>query len=145
MVLKLDFAKAFNTVSWDGMFRVMQARGFSNRWINWMKAILSTSRSAVLVNGCPRPWINCRRGLRQGDPISPYLFLIIDETLQCMIRACTGIQHPTEEGLPCAVLQYTDDTLIVLRGEITGVSLLKEVLDRFAAFLKGPSWLEGGE
>jgi len=92
----------------------MLARGFSERWINWMKAILSTSRSAVLVNGCSGPWINCKRGLRQGYPISPYLFLIVAETLQCMIRTCPGIQHPTEEGLPCAVLQYADDTLIVL-------------------------------
>jgi hypothetical protein len=117
VVLKLDFAKAFDTVHWDGLFRVMQARGFSELWIHWMKSILNSSKSAVLVNGCPGPWISCRRGLRQGDPISPYLFLVA-ETLQCLIRSCHGIQHPTEDGLPCEVLQYADDTLIVLRGDL---------------------------
>jgi hypothetical protein len=122
VVLKLDFAKAFDTVNWEGMFRVMQARRFSELWINWMKVILNTSKSAVLVNGCPGPWITCKRGLRQGDPISPYLFLLVAETLQCMIQGCLGIQHPTEEGLPCAVLQYADDTLIVLKGDVNGVS-----------------------
>jgi len=46
-----------------------------------MELILNTSKSAVLVNGCAGPWITCKRGLRQGDLISPYLFLIVAETL----------------------------------------------------------------
>lgn len=120
---------------WDGMFRVTRARGrgFSERWIGWMNTILTSSKSAVLVNGCPGPWITCKRGLRQGDPISPYLFLLAAETLHGLITGCGGIKHPTEEGLPCAVLQYADDTLIVLKGELTGVTLLKSILDQFAS------------
>lgn len=132
-MLKLDFAKPFDMVSWAGLFRVMRARGFNELWIGWMEAILKTSKSAVLVNGCPGPWITCKRGLRQGDPISPYLFLLVAETLQCMIRSCGDIQHPTEEGLPCAVLQYADDTLIVLKGNLRGASALKRLLDQFAS------------
>jgi hypothetical protein len=108
VVLKLDFAKAFDTVNWDGLFRVLQARGFSDLWIT------------------------CRRGLWQGDPISPYLFLLVAETLQCLIRNCSGVQHPTNDGLPCEVLQYADDTLIVLKGDLQGVSLLKQIIDQFA-------------
>lgn len=116
VLLKLDFAKAFDTVNWKGMFAVLQARGFDDRWIGWLSSILTSSKSAVLVNGCPGPWITCRRGLRQGDPIFPYLFLLVAETLQRLIRSCAEIKHPTKDGLPCAVLQYADDTLIVLRG-----------------------------
>lgn len=133
IVLKLDFVKAFDTVNWEGLRSVLQARGFSHKWIGWMFSILESSRSAVLVNGSPGPWINCRRGLRQGDPISPYLFLIVAETLQRLIRGCSGIHHPTDDHLPCAVLQYADDTLIVLRDEVSDVVQLKEILDCFAA------------
>lgn len=61
VVLKLDFAKAFDTVNWAGLFRVMRARGFSELWIRWMEDILTSSKSAVLVNGCPGPWITCKR------------------------------------------------------------------------------------
>lgn len=134
IILKLDFAKAFDTVNWEGMFCVLCERGFSDLWVKWMSDILSSSKSVVLVNGCPGPWISCKQGLRQGDPISPYLFLLVAETLQCMIKASPVIRHPVQQDLPSAVMQYADDTLIVLRGECTAISELKQQLDVFASF-----------
>jgi len=134
IVLKLDFAKAFDTVNWEGLFSVLSARGFPDRWIKWINCLLCSAKSAILVNGCPGPWITCQRGLRQGDPISPYLFLLVAETLQGMITGCSEIRHPTEDGLPCAVLQYADDTLIVLWGNTAGAAALKNILDEFTAF-----------
>ena len=125
IVLKLDFAKAFDTVNWTGLFTVLRARGFDDRWVSWVQTMLVSSKSAVLVNGCPGPWITCKRGLRQGDPISPYLFLLVAETLQAMIKSSTGIRHPTDNNLPCAVLQYADDTLIVCQGNRSAASALK--------------------
>jgi len=132
IALKLDFAKAFDTVNWEGLFNVLQARGFCERWCNWLHSLLTTSRSAVLVNGCPGPWISCKRGLRQGDPISPYLFLLVAETLQKLIRGSRDIKHPTDANLPPAVLQYADDTLIVFEATLTGASELKVLLELFA-------------
>lgn len=64
LVVKLDFAKAFDTVSWDGLMRVMEVRGFPAQWRHWVLALLETSRTAVIVNGCPGAWITCKRGLR---------------------------------------------------------------------------------
>lgn len=87
LLLKLDFAKAFDMVIWDSLDIILQARGFQERWCRWMQDILSSSKSAILVNGCLGPWINCKRGLRQSDPLSPYLFLLVADTLQDMIRS----------------------------------------------------------
>jgi len=86
----------------------------------------------VLVNGCPGPWISCKRGLRQGDPLSPYLFILVAETLQRLITFDTSIRHPTDDNLPCAVLQYADDTLIIFKAETVAAQKLKEILDQFA-------------
>jgi hypothetical protein len=132
MVIKLDFAKAFDTVSWEALEVVMRARGFNLQWRTWMQQILQTSKSAILVNGCPGPWINCKRGLRQGDPISPYLFILLADVLQTLIKSCTVIRHPIVDNEGCPVLQYADDTLLLVRGQLADVQVLKELLDQFA-------------
>jgi hypothetical protein len=97
-----------------------------------MDAIFSSSKSAVLLNGIPGKWINCKRGLRQGDPLSPYLFLIVADVLQQMIKQDNQLRHPLVDGMPCPVLQYADDTLIILRAEPAAARRLKEVLDLFS-------------
>lgn len=111
LVLKLDFAKSFDTVNWEGLFRVLRARGFSETWVGWMQDILASSKSIVLVNGCLGPWITCKHGLHQGDPISLYLFLLVAKSLQRLIKEDgSRIQHPVQAQTPCAVLQYACNT-----------------------------------
>lgn len=67
IVLKLDFRKAFDSVSWDGLLSILEARGFDQRWIGWIKELLFTSTSRVLINGQLGDVIHCRSGLRQGE------------------------------------------------------------------------------
>ena len=64
--------------------------------------------------------------------MSPYLFLLVADVLQNLIKADTGARHPIAEDGPCAVLQYADDTLIVCRGDVADVSRLRMLLDQFA-------------
>jgi len=132
LVIKLDFAKAFDTVNWDALDTILQARGFSDVWRRWMQQILKSSHTAVLVNGCPGPWMDCRRGLRQGDPISPYLFILVADVLQVLIRK-SGLITPMVDNTSCPVLQYADDTLLLVRGELTDVQSLRTILDQFAS------------
>jgi hypothetical protein len=90
----------------------------------------------VVLNGVPGPWIKCKNGLRQGDALSPYLFIIVADVLQRMIRcACSSgtLVHPMDPSLPCPVLQYADDTLILCRADLANAAALKRILDNFAA------------
>lgn len=93
----------------------MEAQGFPDKWSRWMKLLLSTSKLAVLVNGVPSPWIQCRRGLRQGDALSPYLSLLVADVLQILIKTDRGVRHPMADR-PCPVLQYADDIIILALG-----------------------------
>ena len=77
MILKLDFSKAFDTVSWEAVFNIMKVRGFDEKWIRWMDELLTTAKTAILLNGIPGIWIDIKRGLRQGDPLSPLLFIVV--------------------------------------------------------------------
>ena len=91
VVCKLDIEKAYDHVSWDTLFYLLERMGFTGRWRNWVKACVTTVHFSVLVNGSPTGFFGSSRGLRQGDPLSPLLFLLIMEVL-------SRIPKKTEDG-----------------------------------------------
>jgi hypothetical protein len=83
-----------------------------------MHSPVAAANESRSIFRCPGPWITCKRGLRQGDPLSPYLFLIVADVLQQLVKCNSSlVRHPLVDDAPCPILQYADDTLIVARGE----------------------------
>ena len=118
IVLKLDFAKAFDTIEHDAILQVMEAMGFDELMLKWVKEILSSGTSAILLNGVPGKQFECKRGVRQGDPLSPLLYVLGLKLLQVVVNELLhsgGISLPILTNDPdFPILQYADDTLLVL-------------------------------
>lgn len=101
-----------------------------------MRGILNTGKTVILLNGVPGSWFSCARGLWHGDPLSPYLFIIVVDLLCRLIEeGCRAgrIKHPAAKNVPCPVLQYAADTLIMVRADLDVVCALKDIIDAFAA------------
>lgn len=125
--MKLDFDKAFDKVEHELMIQIMQNKGFPARWITWMKRIFGSGTSAVLLNGVPGKVFHCKRGVRQGDPLSPLLFVLAVDFLQSILNAAkqqgllallVNLTH--DQDFP--ILQYADDTLIFMQGDASSSS-----------------------
>ncbi len=135
-VLKLDFERAFDHVNWSFLLELLEVRGFGDRWIRWIDGLLSSASSAVLLNGVPGIPFSCERGLRQGDPLSPLLFILCADVLFRMIQAAVDadLLPAVEFGdAKFHSLQFADDLLIFFDGTIESAAVLKVILDGFSA------------
>jgi len=116
IILKLDFEKAFDTVEHSTIIQVMRHLGFLERWLTWVQTILSSGSSAVLLNGVTGKFFKCKRGVRQGDPLSPLLFVLAAELLQILVNRAASMDLLTtpipQPMVDFPTVQYADDTLM---------------------------------
>uniref|UniRef100_A0A2N9J257 Reverse transcriptase domain-containing protein n=1 Tax=Fagus sylvatica TaxID=28930 RepID=A0A2N9J257_FAGSY len=141
VLCKLDVEKAYDHVCWKFLLYLLQRCGFSVRWRNWINFCISTARFSILVNGCPSGFFPSSRGLRQGDPLSPLLFVIVMEALSRLLdRAVreglfSGFSVGSSAGnsLMISHLLFADDTLIFCGADSDQVTNLRYVFTWFEA------------
>ena len=105
MLFKVDFEKAYDLINWIYLETVMSQIGFPTLWRKWKKECIGTASASMLVNGSPTAEFPLKRGLRQGDPLSPFLFLLVAEGLNVLMKAVvdsnlfTGSKFGAHDGL----------------------------------------------
>jgi hypothetical protein len=134
VLLKLDITKAFDTVEWPFLIEVLRILGFGERFLSCICALMSMASTRVLLNGCPRSRIANRRGLRQGDPLSPQLFILIMEVLHLMIEKAlaVGLLTPlAPSGLRHHTSIYADDVVTFLRPLALDLKVFAAIIQDF--------------
>ncbi|GJR83314.1 RNA-directed DNA polymerase, eukaryota [Tanacetum coccineum] len=86
MVFKVDFEKAFDSVRWDYLDDVLAKFSFREKWRGWIQGCLNNAKGSILVNGSPTSEFQFHKGLKQGDPLSPFLFILIMESLHLSFK-----------------------------------------------------------
>ncbi|GKU90242.1 hypothetical protein SLEP1_g4255 [Rubroshorea leprosula] len=135
-VFKADFAKAYDCVDWSFLEWMMNRLGFGIKWRGWIMECLSTSKISVLVNGSPTEEFKVGKGLRQGNPLSPFLFLMIGEGLNGLVQKAVseGMFRGIEigrKGLVVSLLQFANDTVIMGKADIENIIMVKTILRWF--------------
>ncbi|GKC67468.1 reverse transcriptase domain, reverse transcriptase zinc-binding domain protein [Tanacetum coccineum] len=116
LLFKVDFEKAYDSINWRFLADIMKKMGFENKWCKWIDSCLRSSSMSILVNGSPSDEFRLERGVRQGDPLSPFLFILAAEGLNAIVNEAVekGIFRGVaveENNVFVSHLQYADDTI----------------------------------
>jgi hypothetical protein len=134
VLFKIDLAKAFDSVNWVFLLELLSAVGCPLRWTNWISVLLSTASTKVLLNGVPGRRICHGCGLRQGDPLSPMLFVLVMECFNAMIKVADsrGLFCPLRpRSIKQRVSLYADDVVVFLSPVVLDLVMIRAILDLF--------------
>ena len=132
LLLFIDFEKAFDSIAWSFIFKVLKFLNFGNDFIKWIKIFYANISSCVSVNGIYSSWFEIGRGVRQGDPLSPYLYLLCAEMLSDMIRENSNINGLKLKNEISLISQFADDTALALDGSEQSFTESMNILNIFA-------------
>jgi hypothetical protein len=119
------------------LLAILKAKGFPDLFLDWVKEVLSSGSSSVLLNGVPGKPFHCKRGVRQGDPLSPLLFVQGADLLQSLVNFAFQnglLSRPIPVGDDFPIIQYADDTIVVLPADISQLMIFKTLLSHYASF-----------
>ncbi|RVX10542.1 LINE-1 retrotransposable element ORF2 protein [Vitis vinifera] len=141
LICKLDIEKAYDSLNWQFFMKVMRKMGFGSKWLGWMWSCISTAKFSVLVNGVSAGFFPSSKGLRQGDPLSPYLFVMGMEVLSNLIRrAVEGgflsgcrIRGGGRQPVHVSHLLFADDTIVFCEARKEYLTYLSWILFWFEA------------
>ena len=132
ILLFIDFEKAFDTLEWNFIEKTLRYYNFGDSLITWVKLFYNDISSCIQNNGWSSAFFNLTRGVRQGCPLSPYLFILCVEILGNAIRNHDQIKGICVLGTECKLSQYADDTTLILDGSDNSVHQSFSLLDSFA-------------
>ncbi|KAJ9564334.1 hypothetical protein OSB04_000300 [Centaurea solstitialis] len=137
-ILKIDFEKAYDSVGWSFLLDALEHMGFGTKWRKWIKSCLHSSSISVLVNGSPTEEFTLESGLRQGDPLAPFLFLVIAECFHLMVVKAenSGLLKGVKVGsnnIPISHLQYSDDVILFGPWETENLKNMMKLMECFYA------------
>ena len=132
LLVLIDFEKAFDSMSWSFIYKVLQFFGFGNTIIDWVKILNNDFKAAVLQCGFLSEQFNIQGGCRQGDPIAPYLFIICAEILAILIKQNHDIGGIIINGNEHKISQNADDTCLILDGSPESLFTALDTIDFFS-------------
>jgi len=138
MAINIDMEKAFDKMERPFLLAILKQLGFHDKWINWICICISTTSFSVMLNGSSFGHFKPSRGLRQGDPLSPFLFIIETEAISRMLhnslrgfkifRSCESLNH----------LLFEDDLVVFTSATFSKASIIKNFLDRYSFWSSQP-------
>ena len=132
LLLFIDFEKAFDSLEWSFIHDTLRSHNFGASLINWVKTLYSHTESCILNNGWASNLFEIQRGVRQGCPLSPYLFVLSAEVLATAIRETTNIKGISVNNVEIKLSQYADDTTLILDGSRESLISSLAMLDEFS-------------
>ena len=131
--LLIDFQKAFDSLEWDFLEAALTKFNFGPSLIQWVQTLYRGASSCIINNGWTSGYFSLNRGVRQGDPLSPYLFVIAVELLACKIRQNIDIKGVQIKNVEAKLLQYADDTSGILR-DVHSAKIFLDITEEFGKF-----------
>ena len=136
VIMKLDFHKAYDSVRWDFVDHVLNRMGFGQVWPKWIWACISSAEMSIIINGSATKPFRMEHGLRQGDPLSPFLFVLVVDVLNRLLSKAVscGLVEGIEVGshrVGLSHLQFADDTILFAPSKKEVLVSLRHILGYF--------------